>query len=59
VGLKDLFKRWSKAEDDRAIERAQEDSYGSAQERELEQEDFEGRKQDTWTADHTPEDELL
>ncbi|HEV8459768.1 MAG TPA: hypothetical protein VGQ38_03590 [Gaiellaceae bacterium] len=59
MGLKDLFKRWSKAEDERAIERAEEDSRGTAFERDLEQEDFEGRKQDTWTADHTPEDELL
>jgi hypothetical protein len=59
MGLKDLFKRWSKAEDARAIERAEEDSRGTALERDVEQEDFEGRKQDTWTAGHTPEDELL
>jgi hypothetical protein len=59
MGLKDLFKRWSKAEDERAIERAEEDSRGTALERDVEQEDFEGRKQDTWTTGHTPEDELL
>jgi hypothetical protein len=59
MGLKDLFKRWSKAEDERAIERAEEDSRGTAHEREIEQEDFEARKQDAWTTEHTPEDELL
>jgi hypothetical protein len=59
MGLKDLFKRWSKSEDERAIERAEEDSRSTAYERDLEQEDFEGRKQDAWTAEHTPEDELL
>jgi len=46
MSLKDFFKRWSKAEDDRAIERAVEDSRGTAYERDLEQEDFEARKQD-------------
>jgi hypothetical protein len=46
MSLKDFFKRWSKAENDRAIERAVEDSRGTAYERDLEQEDFEARKQD-------------
>jgi hypothetical protein len=55
MGLKDLFKRWSKAEDERVTELAEED----ARDRDFDREDFEGRKQDTWTADHTPEDELL
>ena len=59
MGLKDLFKRWSKAEDERAIERAEEDSRGTAYEREVEQEDYEARKQDAWTTEHNPEDELL
>ena len=59
MGLKDLFKRWSSSEDERAIERADEDSRGTALERDFEEEDFEGRKQDLWTTEHTPEDELL
>ena len=49
MSLKDLFKRWTKAEDDRAIERAVEDSRGTAYERDIEQENFEGRKQDLRT----------
>ena len=59
MGLKDLFKRWSKAEDARAIERAEEESGDTPYERDVAAEDFEARKQDVWTNQHTPEDELL
>jgi hypothetical protein len=47
MGLKDLFSRWTKGEDDRAVERAQLESQMSAQERAIDQEDFEARKDDT------------
>ena len=34
-------------------------TFQASEEGDLEQEDFEGRKQDTWVSDHNPEDELL
>jgi hypothetical protein len=46
MGLKDLFSRWSKAEDRRAAERAELESHMSPAERAFDQEDFEGRKED-------------
>jgi len=46
MGLKDLFSRWKKGEDDRAIERTKVESEMSPQERAFDQEDFEGRKDD-------------
>jgi fumarylacetoacetate (FAA) hydrolase family protein len=46
MGLKSFFSRWSKGEDERAIERAEEDSRGTALQRDLDQEDFEGKKED-------------
>jgi hypothetical protein len=47
MGLKDLFSRWTKGEDERAIERAKLDSELSPEERAEEQDDFEARKDDT------------
>jgi hypothetical protein len=48
MGLKDLFSRWSKGEDERALERAEEESRMTAFERDVDQEDFEGRKDDLY-----------
>ena len=46
MGLKRFFSRWSKGEDERAIERAEEDTRGTPLERDLDQEDFEAKKED-------------
>jgi hypothetical protein len=46
MGLKDLFSRWTKSEDQRAIDRAEDESRMSPEERAFDQEDFEGRKDD-------------
>jgi hypothetical protein len=50
MGLKDLFSRWTKGEDRRAIERAELDSRMKSEERAVDQEDFEARKDDTAAA---------
>lgn len=47
MGLKDLFSRWTKSEDERAIERAKLESQMPQEERAHDQEDFEARKDDT------------
>ena len=46
MGLKDLFSRWSKGEDERATERAEEQSRMTPAERAFDKEDFEARKDD-------------
>jgi hypothetical protein len=46
MGLKDLFSRWTKGEDARAIERTKLETQMSPQERAIDQEDFEARKDD-------------
>ena len=46
MGLKDLFSRWSKTEDRRATERAEAESSMTPEERAIDQEDFEARKDD-------------
>jgi hypothetical protein len=46
MGLKALFSRWSKGEDERAIDRAERESRMSPTERAFDSEDFEGRKDD-------------
>jgi hypothetical protein len=46
MGLKQLFSRWTKSEDQRAIERTELESQMSPEERAFDQEDFEGRKDD-------------
>lgn len=52
MGLKDLFSRWTKAEDRRATERADLESGMTPYERDTDKEDFEARKDDT-AADST------
>ena len=47
MGLKDLFSRWTKGEDARAVERTSLESQMSPQERAVGREDFEARKDDT------------
>lgn len=51
MGLKDLLARWSKGEDRRAIERAEEESRLSPHERAVDQEDYEGRKDDLYATE--------
>jgi hypothetical protein len=51
MGLKDLFSRWSKGEDERAIERADEESRMTPFERDVDREDFEGRKDDLFATE--------
>jgi hypothetical protein len=46
MGLKDFFARWTKSEDERAVERAQEEARMSPLERDFDHEDFEGKKDD-------------
>ena len=54
MGLRDLFSRWSKGEDERAIERAEEESQAhvSSHERAVDHEDYEGRKEDLYSLEH-------
>jgi hypothetical protein len=47
MGLKNLFSRWAKGEDRRAIERAELESRMTPHERAVDSEDFEARKADT------------
>lgn len=51
MGLKGLFSRWSKGEDERAIERAEEESRMTPFERDVDREDFEGRKDDLYATE--------
>ncbi|HVU78216.1 MAG TPA: hypothetical protein VHC67_11575 [Gaiellaceae bacterium] len=46
MGLKDLFRRWSKSEDERAIERAEVEARMTPVERATDSEDFEAHKDD-------------
>jgi hypothetical protein len=46
MGLKELFQRWTKGEDARAVERAKEESQMTPHERDVDREDFEARKDD-------------
>ncbi|HEY8724714.1 MAG TPA: hypothetical protein VIL92_12770 [Gaiellaceae bacterium] len=46
MGLKDLFSRWTKAENRRATEREELESDMTPQERAYDKEDFEARKDD-------------
>jgi len=49
MGLKNFFKSWSKGEDERALEKAEEDSRLTPYERDLDQsEGVTGRKTDTF-----------
>lgn len=51
MGRKDVFSRWPKGEDERAIERAEEESRMTTFERDLDLEDFEGRKDDVYATE--------
>jgi hypothetical protein len=46
MGLKELFQRWTKGSNAEAIARAEAESGMTPYERDVDQEDFEGRKQD-------------
>jgi hypothetical protein len=46
MGLKQFFQRWTKGEDARAVERAEQESQMTPHERDVDQEDFEGKKDD-------------
>jgi hypothetical protein len=46
MGLKQILQRWSKREDARAVERAEEESRMTPFERDVDREDFEARKDD-------------
>lgn len=46
MGLKAFFSRWTKGEDERAVERAERESRMSPVERAVDSEDFEARKDD-------------
>lgn len=51
MGLKDFFRRWSKGEDERAVERAEEESRMTPLQRDVDREDFEGRKDDVYATE--------
>jgi hypothetical protein len=46
MGLKEIFQRWSKGEDARVVERAEEESRMTPHERDVDGEDFEAVKDD-------------
>ena len=46
MGLMDVFRRWTKGEDERALRRAEEESRMTPAERAFDSEDFEGHKDD-------------
>ncbi len=46
MGLRELFQRWTKGENARTIERGEEESRMTPVERDVDREDFEGRKDD-------------
>jgi hypothetical protein len=50
MGLKSFFSRWTKGEDERALERADEETRMTPEERDVEEEDYEARKEDMRTA---------
>jgi hypothetical protein len=50
MGILSFFKRWSKAEDERALERAEGETRMTSLERDTDREDYEGRKDDSYIA---------
>jgi hypothetical protein len=48
MGILSFFKRGSKAEDDRALERAEGETRMTSLERDINREDYEGRKDDSY-----------
>ena len=53
MGLRDLFARWMKGADRQKLERAEQESRMTARERAIDQEDYEGRKDDTYVLGET------
>jgi len=49
MGLKSFFSRWTKGEDERALERADEETRMTSYERDVDEEDYEARKEDMRT----------
>jgi hypothetical protein len=54
MGLRDLFSRWTKKEDERAVERAEEETRMTPEERAADSEDFEAKKDDLAAQSHPP-----
>lgn len=54
MGFFDFIKRWSKSEDGRALERAEEETRMSPHERDVFEEDYEARKDDTRVQERDP-----
>lgn len=54
MGFFDFIKRWSKHEDDRALERAEEETRMTPHERDVFEEDYEARKDDTLIEERDP-----
>ena len=46
MGLKELFSRWTKSEDARALGRAEREAHMTEGERDVDREDYEARKDD-------------
>jgi hypothetical protein len=53
MGLKDLYARLMKGADRQKLERAAQESQMAPREREIDQEDYEGRKDDTYVLGET------
>jgi hypothetical protein len=51
MGLKSFFTRWTRGEDERAVDRAEEETRMTPVERDIDEEDYEGRKEDLLLAD--------
>jgi hypothetical protein len=54
MGFFDFIKRWSKSGDDRALERAEEETRMSQYERDVFEGDYEARKDDTRVEERDP-----
>lgn len=54
MGLLNFFRRWSKAEDERALERAEGETRMTPLERDTGREDYEGRKDDSYIGGSFP-----
>ncbi|HEY3961820.1 MAG TPA: hypothetical protein VGL84_04785 [Gaiellaceae bacterium] len=54
MGFFDFIKRWSKVGDDRALERAEEETRMSTHDREIFEEDYEARKDDAFIEQRDP-----
>jgi hypothetical protein len=54
MGFFDFIKRWKKAEDDRTLERAEEETRMTPHERDVSEEDYEARRDDINTGEWEP-----